>query len=129
MLNVSSERAGLRPGDNILEVNTVSFESIASSSAVKVLTGSSQLKIVISRIGKIPGFKFAREKTSWSVFVRDHSEITWGGGADNFGFLTVKKWVPPLRIGETCVTPCSHQGMTKSGSLTHSFFKTQLYVL
>ena len=65
-----SDAAGLEVGDNIVEVNSVSFECIASSSAVKVLTGSDHLKLVIRRIGKIPGFKSSKEKTSWYVYVR-----------------------------------------------------------
>ncbi len=52
-------------GDNIIEVNSVQFKSIASSSAVKVLTGSRRLKMIVRRVGKVPGFKLAREKTSW----------------------------------------------------------------
>ncbi|KAI8492731.1 Domain present in PSD-95, Dlg, and ZO-1/2 [Branchiostoma belcheri] len=60
-----AERVGLEVGDQILEVNNVSFENIAISSAVKVLSGSNRLKLVIRRCGKIPGFKFSRERTSW----------------------------------------------------------------
>ena len=62
-----TDQCGLEPGDQVLEVNSVSFENIASSSAVKVLTGTLRLKMTIRRIGKIPGFKFAQEKTSWYV--------------------------------------------------------------
>lgn len=61
----SIDRAGIEPGDHILEVNSIRFENIASGSAVKVLTGTARLKITLQRVGKIPGFKFAREKTSW----------------------------------------------------------------
>ena len=60
-----SEDSGLKVGDNIMEVNTVTFDNIASSSAVKVLTGSRRLKMIVRKVGKVPGFKFAREKTSW----------------------------------------------------------------
>ena len=52
-------------GDNIVEVNAVAFDNIASSSAVKVLTGNRRLKMIVRRVGKVPSFKFAREKTSW----------------------------------------------------------------
>jgi len=52
-------------GDNVIEVNSVSFENIASSSAVKVLIGCNRLRILVRRVGKVPGFKSAKEKTSW----------------------------------------------------------------
>ncbi len=60
-----ADRAGLQVGDNIIEVNSISFDNIASSSAVKVLTGSNRLKMIVRRVGKIPGFKSSKEKTSW----------------------------------------------------------------
>ena len=60
-----TEEAGLEVGDNIVEVNAVAFDNIASSSAVKVLTGNRRLKMIVRRVGKVPSFKFAREKTSW----------------------------------------------------------------
>ncbi len=54
------------------EVNSVSFDNIASSSAVKVLTGSRRLRVTVRRVGRVPSYKFAREKTSWYV----HRETT-----------------------------------------------------
>ncbi|XP_064631719.1 uncharacterized protein LOC135490004 [Lineus longissimus] len=60
-----AEHAGLEMGDNIVEVNNVSFDSIASSSAIKVFAGSYRLRIVIRRTGKVPGAKFSKEKVSW----------------------------------------------------------------
>ena len=65
MLVLLAAHAGLDMGDHILEVNSVSFDSIASSSAVKVLTGSNKLKMIVRKLGKIPGFRSAKEKTSW----------------------------------------------------------------
>ena len=73
-----SDAAGLEVGDNIKEVNSVSFDSIASSSAVKVLTGSNRLKLVVRRLGKIPGFKSAKEKTSWwDIFSLLYASVPW----------------------------------------------------
>ena len=54
-------------GDNVIEVNSVSFDNIASGSAVKVLTGSQKLKMIVRRVNKVPGFKSAKEKISWYV--------------------------------------------------------------
>ncbi|XP_069467758.1 PDZ domain-containing protein 7 isoform X2 [Ambystoma mexicanum] len=61
----SAELAGLYVGDKITEVNGVSLESITMGSAVKVLTGNNRLRMMVRRMGKVPGIKFSREKTTW----------------------------------------------------------------
>ncbi|KAG8523501.1 PDZ domain-containing protein 7 [Galemys pyrenaicus] len=61
----SAERAGLCVGDKITEVNGLSLESTTMGSAVKVLTGSSRLHMMVRRIGRVPGIKFSKEKTTW----------------------------------------------------------------
>ncbi|XP_068805917.1 PDZ domain-containing protein 7 isoform X2 [Struthio camelus] len=35
------------------------------SSAVKVLTGNNRLRMVVRRMGRVPGIKFSKEKTAW----------------------------------------------------------------
>ncbi|XP_045147544.1 PDZ domain-containing protein 7 isoform X2 [Echinops telfairi] len=61
----SAERAGLCVGDKITEVNGLSLESTTMGSAVKMLTGSSRLHMVVRRMGRVPGIKFSKEKTTW----------------------------------------------------------------
>ncbi|CAL8256224.1 unnamed protein product [Lota lota] len=61
----SAEQAGLSVGDKLVEVNGVSLESITMSSAVKVLTGNHRLRMVIRRVGKVPGIRYSKEKTTW----------------------------------------------------------------
>ncbi|XP_035519625.1 PDZ domain-containing protein 7-like [Morone saxatilis] len=61
----SAEQAGLTVGDKLMEVNGVSMESITMSSAVKVLTGNNRLRMVVRRVGKIPGIRYSKEKTTW----------------------------------------------------------------
>ncbi|XP_038613670.1 PDZ domain-containing protein 7 [Tachyglossus aculeatus] len=61
----SAELAGLCVGDKITEVNGISLESITMGSAVKVLTGNSRLCMVVRRMGRVPGIKFSKEKTTW----------------------------------------------------------------
>ncbi|KAF7663489.1 hypothetical protein LDENG_00207370 [Lucifuga dentata] len=61
----SAVQAGLSVGDKLVEVNGVSLESITMSSAVKVLTGNNRLRMVVRRMGKIPGIRFSKEKTTW----------------------------------------------------------------
>ncbi|KAM9364332.1 PDZ domain-containing protein 7a [Pholidichthys leucotaenia] len=63
--NSSAAQAGLAVGDNLVEVNGVSLESITMSSAVKVLTGNNRLRMVVRRVGKIPGIRYSKEKTTW----------------------------------------------------------------
>ncbi|XP_056152860.1 PDZ domain-containing protein 7-like [Lampris incognitus] len=61
----TAERADLRVGDKLVEVNGVSLESITMSSAVKVLTGNNRLRMVVRRVGKVPGIRYSKEKTTW----------------------------------------------------------------
>ncbi|XP_006831534.1 PREDICTED: PDZ domain-containing protein 7 [Chrysochloris asiatica] len=61
----SAERAGLCVGDKITEVNGLSLESTTMGCAVKVLTGSSRLHMMVRRMGRVPGIKFSKEKTTW----------------------------------------------------------------
>ncbi|XP_068578102.1 PDZ domain-containing protein 7a [Cebidichthys violaceus] len=61
----SAAHAGLTVGDKLVEVNGVSLESITMSSAVKVLTGNNRLRMVVRRVGKIPGIRYSKEKTTW----------------------------------------------------------------
>ncbi|KAM8851580.1 PDZ domain-containing protein 7-like [Synchiropus picturatus] len=58
-------QAGLSVGDQLVEMNGVSLESITMSSAVKVLTGNNRLRVLVRRLGKVPGIRFSREKTTW----------------------------------------------------------------
>lgn len=61
----AAEKSGLQVGDKILEVNNIGLKGVASSSAVKVLTGSNRLKLVVQRTRKVPEWRLSREKTSW----------------------------------------------------------------
>ncbi|XP_068025831.1 PDZ domain-containing protein 7 isoform X1 [Melanerpes formicivorus] len=61
----AAEQAGLCVGDKITEVNSISLENITMSSAVKVLTGNNRLRMVVRRMGRVPGIKFSKEKTAW----------------------------------------------------------------
>ncbi|KAK6487257.1 PDZ domain-containing protein 7-like [Huso huso] len=61
----TAEQAGLCVGDKLMEVNGVNLESITMGSAVRVLTGNNRLRIVARRVGKVPGIKFSKEKTTW----------------------------------------------------------------
>ncbi|XP_028263965.1 PDZ domain-containing protein 7-like [Parambassis ranga] len=61
----TAEAAGLQVGDKLVEVNGISLESITMSSAVKVLTGNNRLRMVVRRVGKVPGIRYSKEKTTW----------------------------------------------------------------
>ena len=64
-MNSLTDKADLRVGDHILEVNKMVFNPIALSSAIHVLTEGSRLKLIVRRVGKIPNFISAKERTSW----------------------------------------------------------------
>uniref|UniRef100_A0A4W3K417 PDZ domain-containing protein 7 n=1 Tax=Callorhinchus milii TaxID=7868 RepID=A0A4W3K417_CALMI len=61
----AAEKSGLCLGDKIMEVNGVNLENITMGSAVTVLTGSHRLRLVVRRLGKVPGIKFSKELTTW----------------------------------------------------------------
>nr|XP_055032906.1 PDZ domain-containing protein 7 isoform X1 [Misgurnus anguillicaudatus]XP_055032907.1 PDZ domain-containing protein 7 isoform X1 [Misgurnus anguillicaudatus]XP_055032908.1 PDZ domain-containing protein 7 isoform X1 [Misgurnus anguillicaudatus] len=63
--NSSAELAGLCVGDKLLEVNGVSMENISMSSAVKVLTDHTRLRLAVQRVGRVPGGRYTNEKTTW----------------------------------------------------------------
>lgn len=75
-----TEEAGLLVGDKLVEVNGVSLESITMSSAVKVLTGNNRLRMVVRRVGKVPGIRYSKEKT------------TWWGRRNHFDTNFIKMW-------------------------------------
>lgn len=64
-VSVCVEQAGLCVGDKLLEVNGISLENISMSSAVKVLTGHCRLRLVLQRVGRVPGIRYTNEKTTW----------------------------------------------------------------
>ncbi|KAK2876006.1 hypothetical protein Q8A67_020102 [Cirrhinus molitorella] len=63
--NSAADLAGLCVGDKLLEVNGVSLENVSMSSAVKVLTGHARLRLVVQRVGRVPGLRYTNEKTTW----------------------------------------------------------------
>ncbi|KAA8581304.1 hypothetical protein FQN60_002885 [Etheostoma spectabile] len=70
----TAEEAGLCVGDKLVEVNGVSLESITMSSAVKVLTGNNRLRMVVRRVGKVPGIRYSKEKTTWRMVVEESGQ-------------------------------------------------------
>ncbi|KAJ7987533.1 hypothetical protein DPEC_G00327480 [Dallia pectoralis] len=76
--NSSAEQAGLCVGDKLVEVNGVSLESITMSSAVKVLTGNNRLRMVVRRVGKVPGIRYSKEKTTWVDLVQRRMVVESG---------------------------------------------------
>ncbi|KAK7122181.1 hypothetical protein R3I94_019335 [Phoxinus phoxinus] len=61
----AAELSGLCVGDKLVEVNGVSLENISMSSAVKVLSGHARLRLVVQRVGRVPGVRYTNEKTTW----------------------------------------------------------------
>ncbi|XP_076154874.1 PDZ domain-containing protein 7-like [Alosa pseudoharengus] len=77
--NSSAAHAGLRVGDKLVEVNSVSLENITMSSAVKVLTGNQRLRMVVRRVGKVPGIRYSKEKTTWVDLIHRRMVVEEGG--------------------------------------------------
>ncbi|XP_033632980.1 PDZ domain-containing protein 7-like [Asterias rubens] len=59
------ESLGLCAGDQILEVNNISFDNITRGSASMVLQGNSRLRLKVQHWGRVHGNRMAKEKTSW----------------------------------------------------------------
>uniref|UniRef100_A0A674B694 PDZ domain containing 7a n=1 Tax=Salmo trutta TaxID=8032 RepID=A0A674B694_SALTR len=75
----AAEQAGLCVGDKLVEVNGISLESITMSSAVKVLTGNNRLRMVVRRVGKVPGIRYSKEKTTWVDLIQRRMVVEESG--------------------------------------------------
>ncbi|XP_012989661.3 PDZ domain-containing protein 7 [Esox lucius] len=75
----SAEQAGLCVGDQLVEVNGISLEGITMSSAVKVLTGNARLRMVLRRVGKVPGIRYSKEKTTWVDLIQRRMVVEESG--------------------------------------------------
>ena len=60
-----AEKSGLLVGDQILNVNGISFTNISHSSAVLVLTSHDELRITVRSVGRIPGQKLGQNSFIW----------------------------------------------------------------
>ena len=63
-----SDSAGLRVGDQIIEVNGINFEWLSHSSAVKVFKAFSELEMLTYNSGRLPKFEDTGEAFRWYVF-------------------------------------------------------------
>ncbi|KAK0055245.1 whirlin, partial [Biomphalaria pfeifferi] len=54
--------AGLEVGDHIIRANGVDLRCVANSGAVKVLSSSALLNLVVIHRGKVPEWKVAKER-------------------------------------------------------------------
>ncbi|KAM9463274.1 PDZ domain-containing protein 7 [Clarias gariepinus] len=77
--NTAAEQAGLCVGDKLLEVNGISLENISMSSAVNVLTGHRRLRLVLQRVGRVPGVRYTNEKTTWVDLIHRRMVVEEGG--------------------------------------------------
>ncbi|XP_078496481.1 whirlin [Lissotriton helveticus] len=82
-----AESAGLKVGDQILEVNGHSFIVIPHDEAVKILKSSRHLMMTVKDVGRLPHARTTVDET---------------------------KWIPSSQIGETAVV--SSVGMTRDAS-------------
>ena len=60
-----AEKSGLVMGDQILNVNSISFTNISHVSAVLVLTSHDDLRITVRSVGRIPGQRVGRNAFVW----------------------------------------------------------------
>lgn len=60
-----TDRARLKVGDQILDVNGIDFKSISICAAINVLTSNNSLHLVVSRTGRVPAFRKRKVKIVW----------------------------------------------------------------
>ncbi|XP_059160033.1 uncharacterized protein LOC131943776 [Physella acuta] len=63
--NSPAALAGLQVGDHVITANGVDLDCVANSGAVKVLSSSALLNLVVLRCGKVPEWKVAKERVLW----------------------------------------------------------------
>ncbi|XP_052100288.1 uncharacterized protein LOC127734453 isoform X2 [Mytilus californianus] len=96
----AAEESTLQIGDKILEANNISLQRLPSSSAVKVLTGSNQLKLLVERTGMIPEWRLSRERTVW--YDCQMKKVT-NGEYEEYGATNYFRGID-VDIPERCVT-------------------------
>ncbi|XP_066436810.1 whirlin [Eleutherodactylus coqui] len=60
-----AESAGLKVGDQILDINGISFLSIPHDEAVRILRSSQHLMITVRDVGRIPHSRTVVDETQW----------------------------------------------------------------
>ncbi|XP_028391019.1 PDZ domain-containing protein 7-like [Dendronephthya gigantea] len=63
--NTMALKEGLQVGDQVIECNGIDFENITHSSAVKLLSGISKVKLVVKSEGRVPEFNEIKAGFSW----------------------------------------------------------------
>ncbi|EDO44244.1 predicted protein, partial [Nematostella vectensis] len=62
----AASRAGLKCGDQIMDVNGTSFLNISHASAIKALKANKNMMVTIKDVGRLPLAKTTTDKTRWS---------------------------------------------------------------
>lgn len=63
--NTEALKEGLRMGDQVIECNGIDFENITHSSAVKLLSSVTKVKLVVKSEGRVPEFNEIKAGFSW----------------------------------------------------------------
>ncbi|XP_068723891.1 whirlin-like isoform X1 [Montipora capricornis] len=61
----AAEQAGLKAGDQILDVNGKSFLNISHKQAVKVLKSTKNMIVTLKDVGRLPFTRVTHDKTKW----------------------------------------------------------------
>ena len=63
--NSMARKEGLQVGDQVIECNGIDFENITHSSAVKLLSSITKIKLVVNSEGRVPEFNEIKAGFSW----------------------------------------------------------------
>ncbi|XP_031561837.1 uncharacterized protein LOC116297698 isoform X2 [Actinia tenebrosa] len=64
--NSAAEKAGLKCGDQIMDVNGISFLNITHADAVKVLKSDKNMMVTMKDVGRLPFAKTVTDRTRWT---------------------------------------------------------------
>ncbi|XP_028825993.1 PDZ domain-containing protein 7-like isoform X1 [Denticeps clupeoides] len=73
--------AGLCVGDELLEVNSVRLDGVSLPSAMKLLTSSQRLHVLLQRGEKLPTMHHSKDKTTWVDLTHRRMVVEEGGAS------------------------------------------------
>ncbi|XP_072286036.1 whirlin isoform X2 [Pyxicephalus adspersus] len=114
-----AESAGLKVGDQILDVNGISFLSIPHDEAVRILRSSRHLIMTVKDVGRVPHARTTVDETQWlsSSYTGDPHSSTGILGNSSTETSAKERLLWLLDVMEN---GADHEGSADSGSLSRT---------
>ncbi|KAG9477851.1 hypothetical protein GDO78_013045 [Eleutherodactylus coqui] len=123
-----AESAGLKVGDQILDINGISFLSIPHDEAVRILRSSQHLMITVRDVGRIPHSRTVVDETQWlsSSYTGTGDPLTTTGRC--CGDISMRGLIStPYSIFNTLLSDTSHLLMSQWEFALLSELRPQIY--